>query len=1004
MLKKKLNPFYLFDSVTSISEVIFVRCLMCIAVLFFCTNAVAAGYFQQELKYNIKAKLDDKKHELLCSESILYTNHAPDSLPYLYLHLWPNAYADDTTPLAKQLVENGELNFYYSKPEEKGSIKGLSIQIDGFAAKPEYDGKSKEYCKLLLPKKLAPGASLKMDVEFKLKLPSATISRMGYLDESFMISQWYPKPAVYDASGWQVMPYLDQGEFYSEFGDYEVEISLPATYWCAATGVLLDTAESRLMKEQAQANNNGSIPVAKNSTPRYDSIYKTLHFEAKRVHDFAWFADKRFQLLTDTVELPLSHRKVVTQCFFTDEQESYWRHAPEYLKNALLYYSEKLGEYPYDVISIIDGTIAAGGGMEYPGISVIGHAYGLLDFEYTIMHEVGHNWFYGILASNERENPWMDEGMNSYYNLTYFENRYPDKGFVSYYFPESLFRFAHIEQYTHKTQYVLSYLLSAKLNLDQANNLKAVDFTYANYGNIVYFKTAFCMNYLRSYLGNALMDSCMKTYYERWKFKHPQPSDFRDVVTEISGKDLSWFFDGLINSNKKLDYKIYSLAKKDDKLVIGVKNKAGIAGPFTLKGIGKQAESTNYWYEGFSGKKKVELPAARYKAILLDANWDMPEIKRNNNYMRCRGIFRKVEPLRFQFLGTIDKADRTTINYFPALGFNSHDGLMTGLAFYNISLLQKPFEYLILPMYATQSNTLNGALQAVYHINSSKFFQSIDPQIKFKRYSYRSIPFALQFNKIAPSIDFILRKRKARSPLVHKFSLAHASIWEDEAPFSKEKNDYYKTKNSNYFYLNSFTYLFRNNRTLNPFELRLQAEQGKEFVKSWIEALYHFSYERRNKAAEIRVFGGKFLYAKNAPIQFGFTMNGNNDYAYDNIYLGRNDTRAVYNQQFYGKDGSFKNLTLEGNSMNWLVAANIFIPAPGKNTLAFFTDIGKSSENTQVNYDFGIALVLLRNVAEIYAPIQQSDDLNQLNYFEKIRFVLHLNALNPIEQFKNLIP
>ncbi len=999
-----LNRFLFMDSV-AIKIIGSIKCAVFIFLLITSFPLLAGNYFQQEVNYKLKVRLDDKKHRLSGAVNIEYTNNSNDTLPYLYFHLWPNAYRDDETALAKQLIENGELQFYYSKEEDRGYIDKIDFEVEGVPAKFELDEQNKDICKLHLKKALQPGEKINISTPFVVKLPSANLSRLGHLEQSYMITQWYPKPAVYDAAGWHAMPYLNQGEFYSEFGNYEVEITLPQNYVCGASGNLLDSAEQKWLQEKSNKTNAIThFDSDEMDFPASDTTFKTLHFKAKRVHDFAWFADKRYHVLLDTITLPVSQRKVLSQVLFTNADATYWKHGSDYVKEAVLFYSQHLGEYPYDVVSIVDGTITAGAGMEYPMIAVIGNSFGLFDFEYTVQHEVGHNWFYGILGSNERDHAWMDEGMDSYYNLRYFEEKYPTKNFAEFYVPNNLLRFAHLDKYSHKTQYILSYWLSARSNKDQAASLKSTEFTFLNYGNSVYSKSASALNYLSKYLGESLFDSCMKVYYETWKFKHPQPQDFRNLIAEKSGKKLNWFFDDVMGSSKKMDYKICSIQEKDSNFIVGIKNRKNIAGPFSISAVSNKEATLTQWYEGFGGKQKVVFPKSAFSSLALDHAWDMVEINRRNNVIRRKGVFKKAEALQFQFLGSVENASRTTINFFPALGYNSHDALMAGLAFYNYSLIQKPFEYMILPLYAFGSKQLNGAVQGIYHWNGNGLFQAIEPQVKFKKYSYRSIPFALGFIKAAPTIDFTFRKKNPRSILSNSISINHSSIWEDESSYVGAEKKYIKKNYANYYYLNNFSYKLKNARAINPFYINLQVEQGNRFMKSWLEALYHFSYERNAKAAQIRIFAGKFIYQENASALFGFTMNGNNDYAYDNIYLGRNDTRVFFNQQFYSKDGSFKNLTLTSNAMNWLLAGNLFIPAPGKIPFALYSDIGKADASAKIDYDWGIALVVVRNLFEIYAPVQQSADLNQLNYFEKIRFVLHLNSLNPFEQIKNLIP
>jgi hypothetical protein len=207
------------------------------------------------------------------------------------------------------------------------------------------DKKNGDICKLILNQPLAPGAKIKITTPFKIKIPDASVSRMGHTDQAYFITQWYPKPAVYDKKGWHQMPYLDQGEFYSEFGSFDVSITLPDNYILAATGEMQNAEELAKMKELANITKsnleNESYFTAKMQETKISSTQtKTIRFIQDNVHDFAWFADKKFQILQGEVELPHSKQKVTTWSLFTPENHHTWKKSLEYIHDATYYYSK----------------------------------------------------------------------------------------------------------------------------------------------------------------------------------------------------------------------------------------------------------------------------------------------------------------------------------------------------------------------------------------------------------------------------------------------------------------------------------------------------------------------------------------------------------------------------------------------------------------------------------------------------------------------------------------
>ncbi len=372
-------------------------------------------YFQQEVNYEIRVELDDKTHELRGFETVTYKNNSPKNLQYIYFHLWPNAYKNHKTALCKQKLEDKNTLLYFAPDSAIGYMDGLEFKTGEESLQWELTADNKDVCIVYLIEALKPGETVEISTPFKVKIPLGVFSRMGHLGQSYQITQWYPKPAVYDRDGWHEMPYLDQGEFYSEYGTFDVYITLPKNYVVGATGDLVN-GEQELKWLNELAEKTAKIDSFDNKDlkfPPSSNLTKTLHYHQEKVHDFAWFADKRYHVLKGEVELPHSKRKVTTWAMFTNNEAQLWQKSIEYLNDATYYYSLWNGDYPYNHVTAVDGALSAGGGMEYPNITVIGESGDDFGLETVIMHEVGHNWFYGILGNNERDHPWMDEGLNS---------------------------------------------------------------------------------------------------------------------------------------------------------------------------------------------------------------------------------------------------------------------------------------------------------------------------------------------------------------------------------------------------------------------------------------------------------------------------------------------------------------------------------------------------------------------------------------------------------------
>jgi len=999
-------------------KAIFISSLLCMGGL-----ANAQSYFQQEVNYTIHVTLDDVKNELTADESIEYINNSPNELSFIYMHLWPNAYKDNSTALAKQKLENGETNFYYSKEIDKGYIDQVDFKVDGKTVKWELLKDSIDICKMYLNEPLKSGARITITTPFHVKIPSGEFSRLGHIGQSYQITQWYPKPAVYDRNGWNYMPYLNQGEFYSEFGSFDVSITLPRNYVLGATGDMVD-GEAELKWLEDKVHETEAIEYFNPKEldfPVSDNTTKTLRFRQSNVHDFAWFCDKRYHVLKGEVTTPHTKHKVTTWVMFTNSEGNLWKNSIKYMNDAVYYYSLWNGDYPYNHCTAVDGTISAGGGMEYPNITVIGASGNAFQLDVVITHEVGHNWFYGMLGSNEREHAWMDEGINSANEMRYVETKYPGRKLTEglIHLPGDLFG---LKKYGHKYQYYLTYLLSAAKNEDQAIETPAYDYTELNYGGDVYSKTAVVFDYLKKYLGDEVYDAAMQKYFEEWHFRHPMPGDLRKVLERETGKNLSWFFDDLINSTKKLDYKIAFVNKRDDGAWdIGVKNTGDIKGPVIIYGIKNDKPVGEVMYEGFEGKAMLGFPPADVDYFKIDYPENMPEINRNNNTIRTHGIFKKVEPLKLQFLTGVDDPDKTQLYWTPVGGWNNYNKWMFGLAFYSNVLPQKKFEFQLMPMYSYTTNDLAGYGRVAFNFFPKSVFQKISIGATATRYAYSNAPFDMNFNKIAPELLLEFKKSRLRSPFKHTLRYRNINLLNDSysvnvvlGPGSDNTPTYKKTQD--YININDLTYTFAKSHAVQPYSLNVNLQQGEWMAKLGLTANYSYKFKNKNKSFDVRLFAGSFLsndLAAAGPYRFRMSgWRGYQDYLYDNIYLGRTETDGILANQFTENEGGFKFYAPNGQSGKWLAALNLKSSLGNiKLPIGLYADIGTCGTdgllNDQALYDAGVYLSLRKNICEVYFPVLLCNDFkayktaNGLTYPETIRFTLNISLINPFNLVRN---
>ncbi|MFW6327399.1 MAG: M1 family metallopeptidase [Bacteroidota bacterium] len=971
---------------------------VCLFVFGSFSMALSQTYFQQEVNFNIWVTLNDTLHELNAFEEMEYINNSPETLHFLYFHLWPNAYSDNKTPLAKQLFQLNGKSKLFDDPELKGYIDSLNFKVNTKQVQWSLLPGQPDICRIELNTPLNPDDTINITTPFHVKIPKGVTSRLGHIEESYQISQWFPKPAVYDRDGWHHMSYLDQGEFFSEFGRFEVNITLPENYIVGATGNLQNPGETEMLEKLATDTSwvNASH-IKKVDFPASSKQFKTLHYKANNVHDFAWFADKRFNVAKGKVKLPGSDREITTWVMFTNRQANLWKDALSYVNDAILWLSNKTGDYPYDNFTIVQSALSAGYGMEYPEVAVIGLTEDAYSLDEVISHEIFHNWFYGAVANNERLYPFMDEGIVSAWTARYMKEKYPLKKLWQIYFKNwELARFFNIDHLPVERMQELEWLIQARSNLEQPINLPAAEYSDFNHSAILYNKAAVAFNYLRAYLGDSVFDEAMHNYYQKWKFRHPQPNDLRTVFENVTENDLDWFFDDLIGTTKRMDYKMARL--ENQKLLM--KNKGELVSPLLISGMTRDSIYFEKWVDGFEGQQWIELPEGDYDEIKIDPGHETPEIFRINNNIRKTGTFPKADPIRTQLLFSVDDPEKHTLMYLPLVNWKRENGFMTGMAFHNGFIIPKPIEYFVMPFYAFGNSDLAGIGRITYNIT---------PYDKFIRLAAISLegtqfgaPGNQNYQKINTGLDLYFRNNKMNNPLTQKVFgnyIAASSLYQIELEQKAQMNTYLQ-----------FGYQLERRSRINPFTLLASFESGESYRKTSMELNYKLSYYGQDNGLEIRLFTGAMLNEDPTVPFYSFSAGGRSgreQYHYQGTYP---DRFAIFPSNFWSRQMTLSEgglVSPVNDSLGYsrrLVSLSLASSLPGKISrlpVKPFANIllnDKSLDNVNdspIFFEAGLKIGIW-NIFEIYFPVLVSKNIDSVSgpFKDRIRFVFSLDSFS----------
>ncbi|MGD0306976.1 MAG: M1 family metallopeptidase [Candidatus Acidiferrales bacterium] len=482
--------------------------------------------------YAIDAKLDPKKHTIDATETLEYLNLTGQPQQTFPFHLYLNAFQPQSTFMTEVHRSGTRGNGPGSAwdPLHKGAIDVSHLEADGvdltdkmqFVHPDDDNAQDKTVFQVTLPKPVAPGATVKFSFTFHDLLPEV-VERTGYMHDFDMVGQWFPKVGVWWKNEWNCHQFHASTEFFADFGTFDVKITLPKNEVVGAGGDLVDRHD----------NPDGSM---------------TLHYWSQDVHDFSWAASPSFTRVEDSWTGSGQPVKIVVLI-----SPGNMPSAPRYvqaLKGSLTMFDKWYGPYPYDRITLIDpphgGSDA--GGMEYPtlitGDTTWNMPKNLLLPEIVTEHEFGHQYWYGMVATNEFEEAWLDEGINSYTEVKVMDALYGKNSFMN-------FPFAQLSEDGAERAMYLS-----NPDSDPISRLGWKFYSNNSYGAITYGKTATVLLTLEKVIGEDTLREALHTYFMRYRFTHPTGTDFIKTVEEVSGRDLKWYFDQAVYGTQVMDYSV----------------------------------------------------------------------------------------------------------------------------------------------------------------------------------------------------------------------------------------------------------------------------------------------------------------------------------------------------------------------------------------------------------------------------------------------------------------
>lgn len=621
-MNHSLNPAFITKSSFLMLKLL-LKLRFSLLIVFTTTCLIASaqhGYWQQSVVYDMDIKMNPEKHQFSGKQTIKYINNSPDTLTQVFYHLYFNAFqpgsmmdvrsrniSDPDRRVGSRISKLSEDEIGYQKIDWlKQDGKKLDFEVVGTVAE----------VKLKTP--LLPGQSTTLSMEFEAQVP-LQIRRSGRDNSEgveFTMTQWYPKLAEYDKDGWATSPYVGR-EFHGVFGTFNVNITIDSAYTIAGTGVLQNPNEV----------GHGYASAKAQTTPL------TWKFKAEKVHDFAWAADTNYvhkqTALENGTEIHFFHLQ-------DPKLDSMWTELVPKTVELFNIMNNRFGEYPYPQFSVIQG---GDGGMEYPMCTMItaeGSFGGLVS---VTVHEAIHNWYYGVMATNESKYPWMDEGFTTYaQNIVLDSIRKSNK------------------LNPHDRSYA-GYIFSANSGEEEPLTTHADHYsTNRHFGINSYSKGCVFLHQLSSVTGQEAFDKGMLTYWNTWQFKHPTVDDFKRVMEKASGLELDWYFEHWVGTTKSVDYGIKNVIANGNKTTLVLQRIGEMPMPLEIA-VTTEKDSTIYYIpiEIMRGAKSAEANDAKWvqatdwpwtyefyeleinapfgeiKSIVIDASQKLADTNRKDN-------------------------------------------------------------------------------------------------------------------------------------------------------------------------------------------------------------------------------------------------------------------------------------------------------------------------------------------------------------------------------------
>lgn len=909
---------------------------------------------QKSNKHYINAKLNSKKDLLTVEHRLIYFNNSTKKMSEIYFHNWANSYKDKNTKLGKRFLDDYKTTFQFSEKKEKGFSKIKGLSVDGKKATFYELKKQNDVFKILLNQQLKPNDSTTIIIHYKIKIPDAKFTNFGKTENGYHLRFWQVNPVVYKKK-WQTMSNLDMDDLLEYPSDYTIKLKLDNPY----------IVNSNLLTDKK--NENTFLLSGKKQKDIIISIDKKQNFKK--------FITKKHTVITD-----LFNEKI------TDSTTT------KLLEKQLSFLEEKLGSYPYKKILVDKNSTDK---------NSLYAAFKLPDFlspypenfnwEIQFFNSLSTKYINNSLSFNKRKDYWLNDGLQTYLMMLYVNTFYPNLKVLGKYSPIWGVRFYNLSKQLYNDKYSFVYRFTAGKFYEQALTTQSDSLSTFNRKVSSKYKAGMALNYLEDYLEPDVLKKSVTKFYKQNKLKITDSKAFKNIVEKNTNKKTKWFFNQFLQTKTKIDYKIKKSINKGDSLKIIIKNKGKITVPIKLYAFKKDSIIATKWFEGIDYKDTLSIKNKNYDKVAINAEKIYPEYNMGNNYRSTKNkLFTK--PLQIRFFKDVYNPETHQFFLDPDIKYNLYDGFILGTRFHNKPILDREFEFIIVPNYGFKSNSLGGSgfIGNNHHFEKSKIYK-IYYGISGSSFRYKE---NLSYNSFSSYMGVQFKRKRLRDVGNSGFSLSYNRI-------NKEIADTAVVKEQDKYAILNVAYYYNSPKLMNAVGVYINSEIGNNFAKITSDIRYR-TYIGKHRNLYLRFFSGVFLNNSTTDDYFSYGLDRGNDYLFRYNLFGRSETSGIFSQQYVIGEGGFKAKYKNPLANRFMVSGNSSISL--WRWLELYNDaaVYKSDGNTtKFAYENGIRLNFVTGILEFYLPLynnQNGWELSNKYYASKIRFTFTAN-INAIYDF-----